>query len=622
MISNIGNILQWLTVFFGIASILSSIFKYGYLQQVFYTNCCCIVLSFILFVCAFIFSDFSLQSVFLHSSTMSPFIFKVGATWVTNEGSLLLWLSLLTIVSFFYIRAAYKQQLLLYTQICIIATVQLLFMILIYITSHPFMSSSFTPNEGIGLNPLLQDIALVIHPPILYLGSVCYIVPFATAMIILFNDEYFLYKKATMVRLLQLVKPISTLGISCLTLGIGLGSWWAYRELGWGGYWFFDPVENISLLPWLIAISLHHSLNISIKHIVLIRWTVVLSILSFIMVIFSMFLIRSGLLHSLHTFISPLEMVISLLIVFALIAVPSLCILILKAGKLKKLNNPIQKTIYYQVIGINISNAVWIFSAIILTFATVYPILYQFIYKVQIVVTEKFFVYSFVPIAICGVFISAIFSSYYNFKQYFITLTLTVLITIISAYQMQYTLISLCGAFCGIFLILQMLHLILIKSDYFKHAISVKNMSMILSHVGFGLLTVSITWNTLLQTEHEFIGTIGDQVHSEKFDISLHDIKFTTGSNYHTQIAELWITDRINKNVMILRPENRLYIIEKAITQDSDIYSYLTHDMYAIINTIEDDVVHAKIYYRPLISFIWLSIATMVSGFSLRIFLS
>ena len=164
------------------------------------------------------------------------------------------------------------------------------------------------------------------------------------------------------------------------------------------------------------------------------------------------------------------------------------------------------------------------------------------------------------------------------------------------------------------FLILQTIHLILVKSDYFKEALKANIVAMAAGHLGFGLLVLSITLNSLLQNEIEFIGKVGDSITSTEFNISLRNVKIAQGVNYYRQIAEFWIQDN-NGSIIILKPENRLYVIEKSLSQESDIYSYLTHDIYAVLSQINDEVIHAKIYYRPMISFIWFSIIIMGAGF-------
>jgi cytochrome c-type biogenesis protein CcmF len=220
-----------------------------------------------------------------------------------------------------------------------------------------------------------------------------------------------------------------------------------------------------------------------------------------------------------------------------------------------------------------------------------------------------------IPVIIITVFLAAIFSVKKNYRKDIIILSLAILFVWISSTKISYTILSVSAVFAAILLILQMLILLLTTaSNYLKKMPQEKIMAMILSHSGFGFLVLSCTLNGILQKDTEFIGKVGDNVDFVQFNIQLKDIRFATGANYYRQIAEFWIKDKDTHNITILKPENRFYIVEKSLSQESDIFSYLTHDIYAVLSQIDDDIVHAKIYYRPFISLIWLSAIIIVSG--------
>ncbi|MGL4226314.1 MAG: cytochrome c biogenesis protein CcsA, partial [Rickettsia sp.] len=269
----------------------------------FYIAALCAILAFVTLVYAFIVSDFSLQNVFLNSSTLKPLIYKIAGSWSSHEGSMLLWFCLLQIISCCYIFLAKDKQLKLLS-IIILSSIQLLFSSFVYFTSNPFNVFSFIPKEGLGLNPMLQDIALSIHPPLLYLGYVSYAVPFTIvcASMSFSSLSMSCLRKQESINDIRLLKIFSNIGILFTTIGISFGSWWAYRELGWGGFWFFDPVENISLFPWLSGIMLHHAIIVTTKTNRIDPWTIILSIVTFLLVIFSTFLVRSGFITSIHSF--------------------------------------------------------------------------------------------------------------------------------------------------------------------------------------------------------------------------------------------------------------------------------------------------------------------------------
>ncbi len=562
-----------------------------------------VILAFFALVYGFVVSDFSVQNIFLNSSTIKPLIFKISAAWASHEGSILLWLCLLNCVALAALYFAPKEA--REYKVAIISTIQLLFCSFIYFTSNPFIALSFMPQEGLGLNPILQDEALAIHPPTLYLGYVSYFVPFLSACVILLKPD----NEALQMQLLKLAKSFSSFGLIFLTIGVGLGSWWAYRELGWGGFWFFDPVENISIMPWLSAIALHHSLMISIKSKRLMSWSLSLAILTFILVVLGTFLVRSGMLVSIHAFAASPERGLYLLAIFAAIALPSILLLSFRGEKVN--NNP---TITFKEAGLIAGNISFLVTILILLVATIYPIAYSILYNESISVGVDFFLKSFVPAALPIFLLAGIFCSKSKQRKHFIITLLSVTLALAMHYKHECSLIASLAFAASSFLLLQTIHIMLVKSEFFRKKLSSKAVAMLLGHFGFGLLALSITLNSILHQEIDFIGKAGDTIKASKFEVHLKTIKFAEGSNYYRQIAEFWITDD-NKNITILKPENRLYKVEKTLSQESDIYSYLTYDMYVVLSKIDGDMIYAKVYYQPYISFVWLSVLLIAVGF-------
>nr|WP_323738853.1 heme lyase CcmF/NrfE family subunit [Candidatus Trichorickettsia mobilis] len=609
--SILGNLIQILAILSSVIAIILSHTIYG--RRLLYLSCFCSIFSFILLVYGFIISDFSIQNVFLNSSTIKPLVYKIAGSWASHEGSILLWLCLLSIINCIYLYLSpvaflfnnHIDHLINRYQIIILSLLQLMFGSFIYFTSNPFHKLSFTPAEGLGLNPMLQDIALAIHPPILYLGYICYVVPFTVSCIILLinTDEVNRISK-----LLKLAKTFAHCGILAMTCGISLGSWWAYRELGWGGFWFFDPVENISLMPWLSAIALHHTISITIISRKFIYWSLNLSIITYLLSILGTFLVRSGIIVSIHSFASSPERGIYMLIIFSVIALSSIGLLAFR--QLTIINRPLM----FKERGIIIGNIFWLIGLLILATSVLYPVVRHLWRNELISVEYQYFIHSFIPVTIITTFLAAIFSVPKNCRKYIVTLVLAVLLTCISSIKVSYTIISASAVMAAIFLILQMLILLLTSSNYFKRMPPEKTMAMILSHAGLGLLVLSCTFNGLLQRETEFIGKVDDTIDLMQFNIQLKDIRFAKGVNYYRQIAEFWIDDNSTHKITILKPENRFYIIEQSLSQESDIFSYITHDLYAVLSRVDEDVVHAKIYYRPFISLIWLSAIIIVSG--------
>lgn len=575
------------------------------LNLLFYIGCALPVTAFGLLIYGFIISDFTLQNVFLNSSTIKPLIYKISASWASHEGSILLWFAMLNVIAAIAkpIEGEFGK-----FYVIISSILQLAFGSYIYFTSSPFVSLSFRPEQGLGLNPMLQDIALAIHPPLLYLGYVCYLPPFIYGCTMLLKNDNELQK------LLISAKYFVNIGMLFLTSGVSIGSWWAYRELGWGGFWFFDPVENLSLIPWLCGIALHHSLMTTIKSMRLMSWSISLCILTFLQIILSVFLVRSGMLESIHAFASSPSRAIYFLAIFALCAVPSLTLLLTQSTKIKANN-----TLTFKEYGLAAGNINWQIIAVILLTATLYPIIYSVIYGQNISISEAYFTKIFVPSFVPIFFLAAIFCSKTPNRHHISVVIISLSATAIIGYYIKYKFLPLLMIFAANFLITHTIDVLLTKSKFFTSKVSPVLAAMSFSHFGFGAIALAIILNTHLQKEVDFIGKIGDVVKSDNFEITLKDVRFSEYQNYYRQITEFWVSTtengKVSGNITILKPENRLYKIEQRLSQESDIFSYLFYDLYAVLSKIEGSIIHAKIYYRPAISFIWLSAALIACGF-------
>ena len=587
----------------------------------FYIAALCAILAFVTLVYAFIVSDFSLQNVFLNSSTLKPLIYKIAGSWSSHEGSMLLWFCLLQIISCCYIFLAKDKQLKLLS-IIILSAIQLLFSSFIYFTSNPFNVFSFIPKEGLGLNPMLQDIALSIHPPLLYLGYVSYAIPFTIvcASMSFSSLSMSFLRKQESINDIRLLKIFSNIGILFTTIGISLGSWWAYRELGWGGFWFFDPVENISLFPWLSGIMLHHSIIVTTKTNRIDPWTIILSIVAFLLVIFSTFLVRSGFITSIHSFAFSPERGMYLLGIFLIMGIGGLCVIPrLDRGISRSLPSQtvLQDTVVkpqHDILGILLGNIFFLLSLIVLICATLYPPIYSLFDDKPIIISETFFINNFIIFVIPILCTIGLFTTKSSIKKHIIILILSLIITYLISSKVTFSTISILTIIASIFLMLHNVHYLLIKTNYFRNKLKASNASMILGHFGFAMISFSITMNALLQSEMDFTGEVGTSKTFNEFKVTLQNIKFAQGKNYYRQIAEFWLEDN-SRNITILKPENRLYIVEKSLSQESDIYSYLSYDLYAVLSNIDGDIIHAKIYYKPMMSFIWLGIILTASGF-------
>ena len=320
MIPEIGHILLIITF---VSSFIQAIFwiitlgskntvNLIILQKFSVTNFILISSSFSILLYSFIISDFSLLIVTNNSHSLKPLIYKISGLWGNHEGSLMLWALILSFFTYLISRNKSQISFKLLSSILGVQTLILFsFLAFILFTSNPFERLEIPPLDGKGLNPLLQDPGLAFHPPILYLGYVGLSVSFSFAVAALITGEI------NQIWARQ-IRPWITIAWSALTLGIALGSWWAYYELGWGGWWFWDPVENASFMPWLIATALLHSVRLLETRLILVSWTVLLAILGFSFSLLGTFIVRSGLLTSVHAFATDPSRGIFILIILTI----------------------------------------------------------------------------------------------------------------------------------------------------------------------------------------------------------------------------------------------------------------------------------------------------------------
>ena len=613
MISLTGDCL----LVFSIATSILAIFtKRSIKAYIFWISSLAVITAFLLLILAFITSDFSVKNVFLNSSTIKPLIYKIAGSWASHEGSMLLYVSMLSFISSLYTKVVNYQGNTRNVQITILAFIQILFLFFIYYTSNPFDNFKFAPEQGLGLNPVLQDKALSIHPPLLYMGYVSYVTLYVNAILLLLIPK----ERTT---LIKDSLRLSGFALIMLTAGIGLGAWWAYRELGWGGYWFFDPVENISLMPWIAGISLHHFLLVTNKSRKFFYWSVITSFVAFLLTLYGLFFVRSGIITSVHSFAFSRERGFYLFVICSILTFLAFAAFIVR----KKENHTGSKDNVASVLTIRdkaimVGNILWITALLSLFIAVIYPIYQSFFYENNVAIDPEYFHQIFIPIFIPLMLIAAIIpylNNHQSFSRKLIHLLIPFLITlVIFHYIPKPGIISTAIIFASTLLMIQMTNLFLIESNYFQKSLTPRKLSLIIGHLSLGLLAFSISINVLFSKEIEFIGKTGESVSDEFFLVKLDNIRFSNTEVYYRQIAEFSVQDN-NGNVVILKPENRLYKIENTLSQESDIYSYLTHDMLASLSKVNGNTIHAIIYYKPMIWFIWLSLFLIAGSFVIYI---
>ncbi|MDA9128669.1 heme lyase CcmF/NrfE family subunit [Candidatus Pelagibacter ubique] len=583
-----------------------NILSLSFLQLVF------VIVSFFSLIVSFINSDFSNETVFNNSHTTKPLFYKISGTWGNHEGSLLLWLLVLTLFIFLFLIKSreqpkkYRILTLLFQQIIIIG-----FFLFVLITSNPFNYLFPIPNEGLGLNPILQDPALAIHPPILYLGYVGTSIIFSSSLAAV-TQNYVTKEWGQHIKKWVLVSWIF------LTIGIMLGSIWAYYELGWGGFWFWDPVENVSLMPWLTLTALLHCIVVLERRASLTSWAVVLSITTFTLSMCGTFLVRSGILNSVHTFANdPARGIFILIFLFALIVL-SLGIFFI----FHKENNKSSNNFFWlsRETSILINNWFMMYFLAVVLIGTVYPIFLDVISSEKISVGPPFYQKLIVPFLIpfllfmsLGPRLKWIKSKIENKNSLIITFIISVMLTFfiiknLTADLLFYTvLISF-----AFFLFFTTLKELFIKKF--------NNISQTVSHFGFSLLILSILFNSILSSEIITNIKIGERYDYNKGEIFFKKIEERNESNFNSIIASFEIKDKNGKTIE-LKPEIRIYNQPIIITSEADIRTTLLEDKFLVMNLVKgNEYFNIRYQVKPFMVWIWISVLLLSFGGLMSLF--
>jgi cytochrome c-type biogenesis protein CcmF len=566
-----------------------------------------VVVSFLGLVFSFVNSDFSNETVFNNSHTTKPLFYKVSGTWGNHEGSLLLWLLVLTLFIFIFLIKSreqpkkYRILALLFQEIIIIG-----FFLFLLKTSNPFNYLFPTPNEGLGLNPILQDPALAIHPPILYLGYVGSSIIFSSSLSAV-TQNYISMKWAQHIK-----KWILTSWIF-LSLGIMLGSIWAYYELGWGGFWFWDPVENVSLMPWLTLTALLHCILVLERRIALTSWIVILSISTFTLSMCGTFLVRSGILNSVHTFANDPERGILILIFLFVLIFLSLGIFFL----FHKEQNVIVNKIFWlsKEASILINNWFMMYFLSVVLIGTIYPIFLDVISGEKISVGPPFYNKLIAPFLIpflifmsLGPRLKWIKSKMENKFYMLIFFVISILLSFFILNELSLGLLFNTVLFSSAFY----LFFITIK-DFLNNKSN--SLSQKIAHFGFSLLILSILFNSILSTEIITNIKVGEKFKFKSSQILFEKIETSKNRNYNSIVGHFKINDQKGK-VINLKPELRIYNQPKTITSEADIRTTLLADTFLVMNFVKDkDKEYFNIRYQVKAFMIWIWISVLLISF-------
>ncbi len=565
-----------------------------------------VIISFLGLIFSFINSDFSNETVFNHSHTTKPLFYKISGTWGNHEGSLLLWLLVLTLFLYLFLLGSknqtkqYRVLTLLFQQIIIVG-----FFIFLIKTSNPFNYLYPIPEEGLGLNPILQDPALAIHPPILYLGYVGSSIIFSSALAA--TTLNYISKEWA-----QHIKQWVLMSWIFLTLGILLGSIWAYYELGWGGFWFWDPVENVSLMPWLALTTLLHCILALEKRLILTSWVIVLSISTFTLSMCGTFLVRSGILNSVHTFANDPERGIYILIFLFTLIFLSLFIFFF----FHKTQNSNTKNFFWlsKETSILVNNWFMMYFLSVVLIGTVYPIFLEVITSDKISVGPPFYNKLIIPFLIPFLIAMAIGPKLKWIKSnlqnkmsliFFLIISILLSIFIINSFNVNF-----------------LLNTILVASAFFLFFVSIKdllnkgfkNYSQSMAHFGFSLFILSILFNNFLSTEIITNLKVGETFKSEKFKISFESIDQKSKKNFQAVIGK-FIIENQNGVVDILNPELRIYNQPNIVTSEADIKTNLFTDKFMTMNVVQNqEYFNIRYQVKPFMIWIWFSVLLISFG--------
>ncbi len=559
--------------------------------------------SFLTLLFAFINSDFSNLAVYNNSHTLKPLFYKISGTWGNHEGSLLLWLFVLNLFIVIFI---FKSKKLLDSfRILTIFFQQLIilgFLLFIIFTSNPFQLIIPTPLEGLGLNPILQDPALAIHPPILYLGYVGSSIIFSSSLSALVCN-YVNKDWANDLKKWTLISWIF------LTIGILLGSIWAYYELGWGGFWFWDPVENVSLMPWFCLTALLHCISVLEKRSNLQSWTIILALSTFILSMSGTFLVRSGILNSVHTFANDPERGLFVLIFLTILILISL-IIYFKFNKTEKLT---KSFLFSKESAIVVNNWFMMYFLAVVLVGTIYPIFLETITTEKISVGPPYFNQLIIPFLIPFLFIMSLGPKLEWIKNKKFEGKLNKIILLVISIFISYLIAKNFDT--------QVLYsTILISSALYLFFISITDLknrklklSQKISHSAFSILIISIILNSLFSEEVSVNLKQGEEKKLSSYLLKFKNISKEEIDNFTSLKAEIHVIQ--NDNKLKFYPELRLYKVPETITSEADIKTNLFSDNLVVVNYLkETDYLNIRYQKKPFMLLIWLSAFMLALG--------
>ncbi|WP_108385164.1 heme lyase CcmF/NrfE family subunit [Yoonia sediminilitoris] len=571
---------------------------------------------------AFVTSDFSLRLVYANSHTDKPMIYKISGVWGNHEGSMLLWVLILAL---FGACAAWfgggLPDRLRARVLAVQASISVAFYAFILFTSNPFLRLAVPPLNGRDLNPLLQDPGLAFHPPFLYLGYVGLSMAFSFAIAALIEGRV----DAAWGRW---VRPWTLAAWMFLTVGIALGSWWAYYELGWGGFWFWDPVENASFMPWLISAALLHSAIVVEKREALKSWTILLAILAFGFSLLGAFIVRSGVLTSVHAFANDPERGMLILIILAVFLGGALTLFAARAGAMEA------KGVFSVVSresALVLNNILLAVSAFVVFIGTIWPLVAEVLFGRTLSVGPPFFDAAFTPFMVALAIVlplgSVIAWKRGTLERASKSLGMWLLLAVALAglafaIQSGKSALGPVGVALGVWVVGGALADLWMRSGREGWTVRLRRISRLpradwgkaTAHIGMGVTIFGIAAMLAWQKEDIRVADIGDRWEVGQFGFGLEDVERLQGPNYVTTLATMsvWQGDR---QIATLKPEKRFYPVANMPTTEAAIRNGILRDIYVVIGDPQDAGGFAvRVYVKPFANWIWGGAILMALG--------
>ena len=582
-----------------------------------------VLLAFIMLTIAFVTSDFSVKLVASNSHSLKPMLYKVSGVWGNHEGSMLLWILILAFYGALVSIFGKRLPLVLKARVLSVqAMIGVAFLAFLLFTSNPFERLIFPPIDGNDLNPLLQDPGLAFHPPFLYLGYVGLSMTFSFAVAALIQGSV----DAAWARW---VRPWALLAWITLTIGIALGSWWAYYELGWGGWWFWDPVENASFMPWLIAVALLHSAIVVEKRETLKSWTVLLAILGFSFSLIGTFIVRSGVITSVHAFANDPERGVFILVILVIAIGGALTLYAMRANSFR--SNVVFSPVSRES-GLILNNLLLVVSTIVVFVGTIWPLLAELVMGRKLSVGAPFFELAFTPFMIIlalALPVGAILpwkraqlsrSGKPLFGAIILSITLGLLVWSLQTGGRMMAPIGLglagwviLGTLTDLIVRTRMLQLGFIAGLIRLCKLPRADWGKAFAHIGLGLTIFGIAAITAWESEDIRIAKVGERFEVSGYTFQFDDIKKINGKNYTADVGNISVFFD-GKLVATLKPEKRFYPVQRMPTTEAGINSTLTRDLYIALGDAQGDGWTIRTYVKPFAVWIWIGCMVMAMG--------